>query len=130
MKMPKIEYFVLRKFCKICGKNPCYPKGKRVDGITPKYGMICGGCRDRETRRKKGILPKVRKIKPVKGIICEECGFKALHKCQIDLHHKDKNPKNNSPDNLQSLCANCHRLITCINNHYGQPKKARNCQIQ
>lgn len=37
---------------------------------------------------------------------CELCGFE---KATI-VHHKDCNHSNNSPDNLQILCWNCHFL--------------------
>jgi 5-methylcytosine-specific restriction endonuclease McrA len=36
--------------------------------------------------------------------VCEECGTGVgLH-----VHHKDRNPTNNDPANLQTLCASCH----------------------
>lgn len=35
---------------------------------------------------------------------CEECGNPKAR----DVHHKDKNPRNNSPDNLERLCSICH----------------------
>jgi len=36
---------------------------------------------------------------------CESCGsIRALH-----VHHCDENWRNNSPDNLQTLCKSCHR---------------------
>ena len=45
---------------------------------------------------------------------CILCGFKALNKCQLDVDHIDGNHTNNSPNNLQVLCANCHRLKTFL----------------
>jgi len=45
---------------------------------------------------------------------CEKCGFKASHPCQLDIHHIDGNHTNNSINNLTTLCANCHRLITLL----------------
>lgn len=42
---------------------------------------------------------------------CEECGFVAVHPCQLDVHHVDENHENNNPENLKTVCANCHRLI-------------------
>jgi len=29
---------------------------------------------------------------------------------QLELHHRDRNRRNNRPENLETLCANCHRL--------------------
>jgi predicted RNA-binding Zn-ribbon protein involved in translation (DUF1610 family) len=46
---------------------------------------------------------------------CESCGFVAVHNCQLDVDHIDGNHSNNSLDNLQTLCANCHRLKTYQN---------------
>ena len=41
---------------------------------------------------------------------CERCDFKAEHSCQLDVHHRDGDKRNNQPSNLETLCANCHRL--------------------
>lgn len=41
---------------------------------------------------------------------CERCGFIPEDPCQLDVDHKDGNHKNHDPNNLQTLCANCHRL--------------------
>lgn len=43
---------------------------------------------------------------------CFRCGFKPKHLCQLDVDHMDNNHRNNHPSNLQTLCANCHRLKT------------------
>lgn len=43
---------------------------------------------------------------------CEFCGFTPEHPCQLDVDHIDGNHHNNDPNNLQTLCANCHRLKT------------------
>lgn len=47
-----------------------------------------------------------------KGSICVACGFIPEDKCQLDVDHIDGNHKNNCVDNLQTLCANCHRIKT------------------
>jgi 5-methylcytosine-specific restriction endonuclease McrA len=53
-----------------------------------------------------------------KGSYCEKCGFIPEHKCQLDVDHIDGNHNNNNPENLQTLCANCHRLKTFLNKDY------------
>lgn len=49
---------------------------------------------------------------------CERCGFTPEHICQLDVDHIDGNHKNNNVENLQTLCANCHRLKTKQNNDW------------
>lgn len=41
---------------------------------------------------------------------CENCGFQAQHRCQLDLDHVNGDRTDHRPENLQTLCANCHRL--------------------
>lgn len=48
-------------------------------------------------------------------IQCDNCGFVAEHICQMDIDHIDGVHTNNSENNLQTLCANCHRLKSHIN---------------
>ena len=50
-----------------------------------------------------------------KGSHCEKCGFLAEHQVQLDIDHIDGDHKNDDPSNLQTLCANCHRLKTLLN---------------
>lgn len=44
--------------------------------------------------------------------ICESCGFVPIHLCQLDVDHIDGDHANHALENLQTLCANCHRLKT------------------
>lgn len=48
-------------------------------------------------------------FRQIKNDACEKCGFVPIIKKQLDIHHKDENHKNNSLDNLQTLCVNCHK---------------------
>lgn len=49
-----------------------------------------------------------------KSYQCEECGFegynKKTNKTILQIHHIDGNSDNNSYDNLQVLCPNCHAM--------------------
>ena len=45
-----------------------------------------------------------RKLYPILPDKCEECNRVPKHK-----HHKNSNPLNNSPENVQFLCNSCHR---------------------
>jgi len=40
--------------------------------------------------------------------VCEECGID--DKRLLTMHHIDRNPKNNTHENLMLLCWNCHAL--------------------
>lgn len=40
---------------------------------------------------------------------CEACGFDK-HPAAIIVHHKDRDRSNNTIDNLQVLCSNCHMI--------------------
>lgn len=43
---------------------------------------------------------------------CERCGFVPEDLCQLDINHRDGHHTNESPANLETLCANCHRLFS------------------
>lgn len=42
------------------------------------------------------------------GEKCNRCGFN--NKKALEVHHKDRNRKNNNIKNLEVLCANCHSI--------------------
>lgn len=52
---------------------------------------------------------------------CEICNFVPIHIGQLDLDHIDGNKLNYAEDNLQTLCANCHRLKTIMNGDHMRP---------
>lgn len=52
-----------------------------------------------------------RAIKENRGWQCEICHWKATteeEKYYIEVHHRDKNPMNCNPSNLEVLCSRCH----------------------
>jgi hypothetical protein len=46
------------------------------------------------------------------------------------VHHRDENPMNNAPANLQTLCASCHRLVHSphFDKTTGQRKPCLHCE--
>lgn len=48
------------------------------------------------------------KIKSVETPKCENCGFDNI--LALEVHHIDRNRKNNEIENLSILCANCHKI--------------------
>lgn len=64
------------------------------------------------SRKCKNLIGKGVGYRAYKGSSCVACGFIPEHPCQLDVDHIDGDHSNNSVDNLQTLCANCHRLKT------------------
>jgi len=54
----------------------------------------------------------------MKGPCCEVCGFIPVNRCQLDLDHVDGNRHNDDVKNLQTICANCHRLKTYMTKQF------------
>ena len=57
-----------------------------------------------------------RRARKFVGKVCERCGLSnAQHRKAYDanlvVHHINRNPKDNAPDNLQTLCFRCHRIV-------------------
>ena len=92
----------IRPLCK-CGQ-PCRTNGRTKSGLK-LWDRYCWKCRDNGYRKHKKDY-------------CEECGFKAIHAVQLDVDHIDGNHNNDDVSNLMTLCANCHRLKTQMNNDH------------
>ena len=85
-----------------CGK-PVRNRGRATSGLVI-YDTKCWMCRC--------------EYRKYKGSQCELCGFVAIHRVQLDVDHIDGDRTNNDESNLQTLCANCHRLKTHLNNDH------------
>jgi hypothetical protein len=49
------------------------------------------------------------------------CNYPVQIKAQLQVDHIDGDPDNNRPENLQTLCANCHIYKTHQNRDYATP---------
>lgn len=88
----------------------CPNKRAKVGYFTdgePKYSRLCNTCRKRKYDRASFLWKRENK-----DTVCGECGFESEHLCQMDIDHVIPifEGGENDDDNLQTLCANCHRL--------------------
>lgn len=106
------QYQIDRPNCVVCG-NPARYHTKNKDGSIKYWRKYCTMC-----HKNSGI--ERYKYRLQKKNYCESCGFIAKHRVQLDVDHIDGNHYNNDLSNLQTLCANCHRLKTVESgNHNG-----------
>ena len=110
--MDKKSKYNNQDLCVICKKNKQQSKGfkagKRI------YKNCCTSCSKKKYNIKVNNSKKKFQLEHKKSY-CEYCKFIPVHLCQLDIDHIDGNHKNNALDNLQTLCANCHRLKTYLN---------------
>ena len=93
----------LRPGCRECG-HPAVSDGRDGNGRR-KWKNLCNSC---HLARKRGWPA----FNMHRKSVCERCGFIPEDSCQLDVDHIDGNKFNGDPSNLQTLCANCHRLKT------------------
>lgn len=103
--------------CSVCGPVKITSQGIRSNksGDKKRWGCSTRINESRGERRKvrdHWTYNKNRQYLCYRLTYCENCGFVALDLCQLDVDHIDGDHHNNNPDNLQTLCANCHRLKT------------------
>jgi 5-methylcytosine-specific restriction endonuclease McrA len=93
--------------CALCGPVKLIKTSRKKVNGSLRYG-----CQTHYRNRKNNKKKPYRKHKKD---VCKSCGFVPEHPIQLDVDHIDGNHSNNDESNLQTLCANCHRLKTYIN---------------
>lgn len=102
-----IKYDTLKKYLKILGVsykiNP-HRKGLKHYESRKNIQSILNGNSTNASKRKRLIEEGIKEER------CECCGLSTWmgKPIPLELHHKDFNHYNNSLDNLQILCSNCH----------------------
>ena len=104
--------------CNYCSKE-YYVRSSRAETKTGLH-FCCRECKDNAQRIDSNIKEaqlehykdgystyRERAIKKY-GAFCEICNYDEI----LDVHHIDKNRKNNKINNLIVLCPNCHAKIT------------------
>ncbi len=91
-----------RSFCKKCKTSLAKPNGISVAGFQ-KWHKYCVDCAKAVYNPNFGYLVEKKKH-------CEDCGFVAKDKCQLDVIYIDGDKKNKAISNLKTICSNCNRL--------------------
>lgn len=91
-----------RPRCKHCKISLAKPNGTSKHGFT-LWHRYCVEC-------SKAMYSDKHKHLINKATQCEQCNFKAIDLCQLDLIYKDGNKQNKQKDNLITMCANCSRI--------------------
>lgn len=104
-KLSGINTDALTGVCAECG--PVKLKLRIVPSKTPPERYTCTLSEHKWDAVRNGSKKPYTRFK---GDTCSACGFMAKHRCQLDVHHIDRDHSNNAESNLRTLCANCHRL--------------------
>lgn len=94
--------------CVICGKMILSSLHKktcsRACSNKSRAGIRYGIRRPNDKVRNQEIIKN--RLIEIRGMRCESCGYNKYN--ILHIHHKDKNRSNNSFDNLELVCPNCH----------------------
>ena len=86
--------------------------GERLSTLdTRKCAPVFSGKEQRGTATERGYDHTWKKIRDRKlnaDPLCERCEAKGRVVVAVLVHHKDRNPLNNKPENHESLCDRCH----------------------
>lgn len=102
--LTEIDEVKRRANCSVCGYTRIKLRDSRAASLTGRYRC--------KTVYKRNLYKNQYPYTVHKKDACQHCGFVPEHSSQLDVDHIDGDHSNNNPDNLQTLCANCHRLKT------------------
>lgn len=96
-----------------CRKPGCTALHRNATGFCDVHQLAERRAYDatRGSAAQRGYDQKWRIIRDIKLRANPMCETKGCKRVATLVHHKDKNPHNNSQDNLFSACQPCHELI-------------------
>lgn len=99
------------RFCQYCGKQlerKRYNQTLESMNVFLKRKYCDRVCMAKSQEKERASLASLRKrAEKFRGTECARCGAKT----GLQIHHKDRNPANNAPSNLITLCGNCHTRL-------------------
>lgn len=111
--------------CLCCNKSKQQRETKiRKDGSF-SYKAHCSHCLDVKREYSRDRFKGSKSYRKNVKSSCERCGFIPEHICQLDVDHIDNNHNNDEESNLQTLCANCHRLKTQNHKEIGKEERKK-----
>lgn len=94
LKNSRHGYHFCSRKCKELAQSPT--SGYTIEAIMPDhYGD--------------GLYSYGRRARSNKPLVCEACGYNEYPEI-LEVHHKDRNRRNNILENLKILCPNCHQV--------------------
>lgn len=98
---------------KPCRKPGCNALHHNASGLCDEHQTKAQVDYDRSrlSAAERGYGDAWRKLRDIKLRANPMCECKGCKHVASLVHHKDKNPRNNSQDNLMSVCNPCHELI-------------------
>lgn len=115
----KSEKHSIKINCANCGKEIHKPKAELKQSKTGNLycSRSCSAANNNRLFKKWENHPSYKngksqyrnyKLNSIENKICKRCGFDNI--LALEVHHIDRNRKNNKLENLEILCCNCHRI--------------------
>ncbi|WP_138501767.1 HNH endonuclease signature motif containing protein [Spirosoma lacussanchae] len=107
--MPVKTRELANKTCKTCGSEFGRRRfnGRLEDASRFEGRLFCSqSCANTKSNPSDRTTFHLRARRHIKSA-CQECGTAS----GLEVHHIDRNIKNNDPENLQTLCRSCHMKL-------------------
>jgi 5-methylcytosine-specific restriction endonuclease McrA len=86
-----------------------------------RHAERCRPCADEAQIRPDASGTTARARKACQSANTGVCALCDRDDLETQVHHKDRNPHNNQPENLMTLCEPCHRVLHATEDTFGNP---------